>query len=107
VPGGIMSAFGCLFGQNIKLYLYPTIDENGEIIHLKNFQPEVHLNGLFQYLLENQKLAEIQNYDEKLMNIRTDKVLEMIQSGGDEWVPLVPKSVAKMIKENSLFGYQA
>jgi len=106
VPGGIMSAFGCLFGQNIKLYLYPTIDENGEIIHLKNFQPEVHLNGLFQYLLENQKLAEIQNYDEKLMNIRTDKVLEMIQSGGDEWVPLVPKSVAKMIKENSLFGYQ-
>jgi hypothetical protein len=40
------------------------------------------------------------------MNIRTDKVLEMIQSGGDEWVPLVPKSVAKMIKENSLFGYQ-
>jgi nicotinic acid mononucleotide adenylyltransferase len=102
-----MSAFGCLFGQNIKLYLYPTIDENGEIIHLKNFQPEAHLNGLFQYLVENKKLAEIQHYDEKLMNIRTDKVLEMIQSGGDEWTPLVPKSVTKMIKENSLFGYKA
>jgi hypothetical protein len=107
VPGGIMSAFGCLFGQNIKLYLYPTVAENGTIIHLKNFEPEAHLNGLFQYLLDNEKLAEIHNYDEKLMNIRTDKVLEMIQSGGDEWIPLVPKSVAKMIKENSLFGYQA
>jgi hypothetical protein len=107
IPGGIMSAFGCLFGQNIKLYLYPTVAENGSIIHLKNFEPEAHLNGLFNYLLDNEKLAEIQNYDEKLMNIRTDKVLEMIQSGGDEWIPLVPKSVAKMIKENSLFGYQA
>jgi hypothetical protein len=107
VPGGIMSAFGCLFGQNIKLYLYPTVAENGTIIHLKNFEPEAHLNGLFQYLLDNEKLAEIHNYDEKLMNIRTDKVLEMIQSSGDEWIPLVPKSVAKMIKENSLFGYQA
>jgi hypothetical protein len=102
-----MSAFGCLFGQNIKLYLYPTVAENGEIVHLKNFQPEKHLMGLFQYLIDNEKLAEIQNYDEKLMHIRTDKVLEMIQSSGEEWIELVPKSVAKMIKENSLFGYQA
>ena len=102
-----MSAFGCLFGQNIKLYLYPTISENGEIIHLKNFQPETHLKGLFTYLIDNEKLAEIQKYDEKLMHIRTDKVLEMIQSGGEDWIPMVPKSVSKLIKEHSLFGYQA
>jgi hypothetical protein len=102
-----MSAFGCLFGQNIKLYLYPTVAENGAIIQLKNFEPEAHLKGLFQYLLDNEKLAEIKNYDEKLMNIRTDQVLELIQSGTDEWVDYVPKSVAKLIKEHALFGYQA
>lgn len=107
VPGGIMSAFGCLFGLKIKLYLYPTVSSTGEIIQLKNFQPEGHLQGLFQYLIENDKLAEIKNYDEKLMNISTDQVLEMIQSGTDEWVQYVPKSVSKMIKENSLFGYKA
>ena len=107
VPGGIMSAFGCLFGMKIKLYLYPTVSSTGEIIQLKNFKPEGHLLGLFQYLIDNEKLAEIKNYDEKLMNIRTDKVLEMIQSGTDEWVQFVPKSVSKMIKENSLFGYKA
>ena len=107
VPGGIMSAFGCLFGQNIKLYLYPTVAENGDIVQLKNFEPEAHLKGLFQYLMDNNKLAEIKNYDEKLMNIRTDQVLELIQSGTDEWVDYVPKSVSKLIKEHSLFGYQA
>lgn len=107
VPGGIMSAFGCLFGLKIKLYLYPTVSSTGEIIQLKNFQPEGHLQGLFQYLIENDKLAEIKNYDEKLMNISTDQVLEMVQSGTDEWVQYVPKSVSKMIKENSLFGYKA
>jgi hypothetical protein len=107
VPGGIMSAFGSLFGQNIKLYLYPTVSENGEIIQLKNFAPDAHLKGLFQYLIDNEKLAEIQNYDEKLMNVRTDQVLEMIQNSGEEWVQYVPKSVAKLIKENSLFGYKA
>jgi hypothetical protein len=98
-------ALGCLFGLKIKLYLYPTVSTTGEIIQLKNFEPEVHLKGLFRYLIDNDKLAEIKNYDEKLMNIRTDQVLEMIQSGTDEWVPLVPKSVSKMIKENSLFGF--
>lgn len=105
VPGGIMSALGCLFGLKIKLYLYPTVSSSGEIVQLKNFEPEAHLKGLFRYLIDNDKLAEIKNYDEKLMNIRTDQVLDMIQSGTDEWVPLVPKSVSKMIKENSLFGY--
>ena len=107
VPGGIMSAFGCLFGQNIKLYLYPTVAENGDIVQLKNFEPEAHLKGLFLYLMDNNKLAEIKNYDEKLMNIRTDQVLDLIQSGTDEWVDYVPKSVSKLIKEHSLFGYQA
>jgi hypothetical protein len=107
VPGGILSAFGCLFGQNIKLYLYPTVSSTGEIIHVNNFEPEAHLKGLFQYLMDNEKLAEIQNYDEKLMNIRTDQVLELIQSGTDEWAQYVPKSVAKLIKEHSLFGYKA
>ena len=107
VPGGIMSAFGCLFGMKIKLYLYPTVSSTGEIIQLKNFKPEGHLQGLFQYLIDNEKLAEIKNYDEKLMNISTDQVLEMIQSGTDEWVQFVPKSVSIMIKENSLFGYKA
>jgi hypothetical protein len=106
VPGGIMHAFGCLFGTKIKLYLYPTISSSGEIIQLKNFKPEAHLLGLFHYLMDNEKLAEIKNYDEKLMNIRTDQVLELIQNGSDEWVQHVPKSVSKMIKENSLFGYK-
>ena len=107
IPGGIMSAFGCLFGQKIKLYLYPTVSTTGEIVQLKNFEPDAHLKGLFQYLLDNEKLAEIKNYDEKLMNIRTDQVLELIQSGTDEWAQNVPKSVAKLIKEHSLFGYKA
>jgi hypothetical protein len=41
------------------------------------------------------------------MNIRTDQVLDLIQSGTDEWAQYVPKSVAKLIKEHALFGYQA
>jgi hypothetical protein len=105
VEGGILSAFANLFGHKIKLYLYPTIDDQGAVLNLKSFKPEPHLKGLYQYLMDNSKLEDIKKSDEKLMNIRTDKVLDMIQQGPGEWEQLVPSSVAAMIKENALFGF--
>jgi hypothetical protein len=106
VPGGIISAFANLFGLKIKLYLYPTLDEQGQLINLQTFKPAAHLRGLMQYLMDNEKLADIKIYDEKLMSIRTDQVLDQIQKGPGEWENVVPESVVKQIKENELFGYQ-
>ena len=105
LEGGILSAFANLFGHKIKLYLYPTIDDQGAVLNLKSFKPAPHLKGLYQYLMDNSKLEDIKKSDEKLMNIRTDKVLDMIQQGPGEWEKLVPSSVAAMIKENALFGF--
>lgn len=104
LKGGIMEAFGNLFGGNIQLYLYPTLDEKGEIFKLENFKPTYKLKGLFDFLIANQKLIQIAQYDETLLHIRTDKVLEMIKNGEAGWEELVPKKVAKQIKENKLFG---
>lgn len=105
LEGGILSAFANLFGHKIKLYLYPTIDNKGAVLNLKSFKPETHLKGLYHYLIDNSKLEDIKKSDEKLMNIRTDQVLDMIQQGPGEWEKLVPSSVASMIKENALFGF--
>jgi hypothetical protein len=105
VDGGILTAFANLFGHNIKLYLYPTIDDSGSVLNLKTFKTAAHLRGLLQYLLDNKKLEDIKKSDEKLMNIRTDQVLAMIQQGPGEWENLVPVSVAKQIKEHALFGF--
>ncbi|MEN9363077.1 MAG: hypothetical protein RI903_385 [Bacteroidota bacterium] len=76
------------------------------MINLKTFKPETHLRGLMQYLMDNEKLADIKIYDEKLMSIRTDQVLDQIQKGPGDWENAVPESVVKQIKENALFGYQ-
>ena len=86
--------------QKIKLYLYPTLNEQGEIIQLNTFETEPHLAGLLTYLKDNEKLEDIQKYDEKLMTIRTDNVLGMIQNGVGDWEKMVPASVVKQIKEN-------
>jgi hypothetical protein len=105
IDGGILSAFANLFGPNIKLYLYPTIDDSGAVLNLKTFKAAPHLRGLLQYLIDNKKLEDIKKSDEKLMNIRTDQVLAMIQQGAGDWEKLVPESVGKLIKEHALFGF--
>ena len=100
-----MAAFSTLFGPKIKLYLYPTLDADGTVVTSKEFSPPTHLRGLFQYMLDNDKFEDVLNYDKNLLSIHTDTMLKMIQSGESGWEDYVPKSVAKMIKENCLFGF--
>ena len=104
LKGGILNAFSKLFGGNIQLYLYPTLDQEGHLIKLKNFKPTKEVEGLFQFLIANHKLIEIEKYDESVMHIQTDRVLEMIKNGENGWESLVPKVVAQQITENKLFG---
>ncbi|MFY7829756.1 MAG: TonB-dependent receptor [Flectobacillus sp.] len=105
LTGGILAAFSTLFGPKIKLYLYPTLDADGTVVTSKEFSPPTHLRGLFQYMLDNDKFEDVLNYDKNLLSIHTDTMLKMIQSGESGWEDYVPKSVAKMIKENCLFGF--
>ena len=105
ITGGILAAFSTLFAPKIKLYLHPTMDDDGGMVTTKEFIPPTHLKGLFQYLKDNDKFTDIQNYDKNLLGIRTDNVLSLIQSGEEGWEDLVPPAVVKLIKENCLFGY--
>ena len=105
ISGGILAAFSALFAPKIKLYLHPTLSEDGHFVTSQEFTPPAHLKGLFQYMKDNDKFADIQNYDKELLTIRTDDVLHQIQSGEAGWEELVPLSVVKLVKENCLFGY--
>ncbi len=104
-PGGILGAFSKLFGTKIKLYLHPTKDANGTIVTSKEFVPPSHLKGLYQYLQDNDKFVDIENYDKTLLEINADKVLLAIQNGETGWEEFVPTNVEKLIKDNCLFGY--
>ena len=105
ISGGILAAFSTLFAPKIKLYLHPTMDDNGNMVTTREFIPPTHLKGLFQYLQDNDKVTDIQNYDKKLLSIKTDDVLAQIQSGETGWEELVPPVVVKLVKDKCLFGY--
>ena len=106
LPGGLLEAFGRGFGHNVKLYVYPANNvDTGDIYSLDNFSITKSLEGLLQYLKDNNKLAKFEEYNPKLLGIMSDDVLSKIKVGASSWEEDVPEEVVKAIKFYKLFGY--
>jgi hypothetical protein len=104
LSGGILESFATLFSRNVKLFIYPTL-RNGVIYNCLRFNLPPHLIDLFRYLLANNKIEDIRHYEERNLQIQTDKVLELIKEGAEGWEAYVPAEVATIIKDRCLFGF--
>ncbi|MDB5156141.1 MAG: nicotinate-nucleotide adenylyltransferase [Mucilaginibacter sp.] len=104
LPGGILESFATLFSRKVKLFIYPTL-RNGVIMNCLRFYPPPHLIDLYRYLIANNKIEDIRNYNESNLHVQTDIVLQLIKQGVEGWEQYVPNEVAAMIKERCLFGY--
>jgi hypothetical protein len=104
LPGGILESFATLFSRKVKLFIYPTL-HNGIIQNCQSFRLPPHLTDLYQYLIANNKIEDILDYNKINLNVQTDKVLELIKTGTPGWEECVPDEVAHMIKSRCLFGY--
>ena len=106
LPGGLLEAFGRGFGHNVKLFVYPAIDvETGDLYSLQNLSIPKNLNGLLQYMKDNDKLEAIEEYNPKLLSIMSDDVLSKIKANATNWEEDVPEQVVKAIKFYELFGF--
>lgn len=106
LDGGILESFARLFGSNVKLFVYPSIDtSDGKIKNGNDFIPERHLQSLFYYFIENQKILSIPDAKTDNLHIISDQILEMIENGEEGWESAVPNRVAESIKSNHLFNY--
>ncbi|WP_207535154.1 nicotinamide mononucleotide adenylyltransferase [Desertivirga arenae] len=55
-----------LFSRNVKLYAYPYLDrKNNEIITTKNMPVSKEAKPLFEFLISNNYITDIESYDEK------------------------------------------
>jgi len=108
LEGGILEALGRMFKSGLKLYVYPMIDENtGELVTAKKLQVAPNLRSLFQYLIENEFIQEITDYNPDYLRIHPPAALAKLQSGDPGWEKMVPPEVTKIIKDRRFFGYQA
>ncbi|GAB1487767.1 hypothetical protein MASR2M8_02080 [Opitutaceae bacterium] len=129
LEGGILEAFGRLFRNSVKLYIYPmqraaydryigagsesappvdpakTGFTSNVIITAKNLQVADHLRNLYAHLLENHYLDCIVGFDPAILGIFSRDVLQRIAAKDPSWESMVPPTVATSIKAKRLFGY--
>jgi hypothetical protein len=106
--GGILECFASLFGTNVKLYIYPALRKNSDqLFTLKDFEAELpqNLKHLFRYLMDNNKLEDINDANVRNLHIVSDNVLAMVKKGEAGWEKFVPHKVEEAIKEHGLFDY--
>jgi hypothetical protein len=106
VEGGILEAFGKLFPDNTRLFIYPEIDEDGQVSEFTNVKVPEHLRFLYRHLLENGFLHGIECSDPSLFNIFSRKLLKQVASGKGDWQNSLPEGVAEEIMKNKFFGYR-
>jgi len=100
LKGGILEAFGKLFPQNLKLYIYPTMNKGSrEILTSENIKLNKKHQGLYDYLKENNFIKDLRSSMKAQLHIKAREVLKMIQDGNPDWEKYVPMKVADMIKK--------
>ena len=104
LSGGILEAFGRMFNRDLKIYLYPyQKQKDGEITNSKNINIHPRFRSLYDYLIFNQRIIDIE-YDPEVLNIFSPVVLRMIKNGINGWEDMVPAYVDNVIKQKKLFG---
>ncbi len=105
--GGILEAFGILFGRNVKLYVYPSLNRKApqDLYRISDFKISDKLISLLNYLTTNSKIAGLPDANVDNLKIISDKVLEMIRTNKPGWEEFVPNKVSETIKMYGMFDY--
>ena len=107
LSGGILEAFGKLFFKDLRVYLYPMLNEDGTLSDSENLKVHPRMKELYKFFKYNGKVVDITDYDTSILTIFSRSVLKAIADGDDGWEDMLPPGVSKIIKEKSLFGYEA
>ena len=105
LSGGILEAFGKLFYRDMKVYLYPMIDENGEILNSENLKVHPRTKELYKFFKFNGKVVDITDFNPENLQVFSREVLKMISSNKEGWETMLPPGVAEIIKKKHLFGF--
>ncbi len=105
LEGGILESFGRLFKNDLRLYVYPLLEETFHLITVTRLRVAPHLTNLYQHLLENGSIQPIDFYNRDYLHIFSRDVLRRIAEGDSEWEKMVPAAAVQMIKERKYFGY--
>ena len=104
LEGGLLEALGRMFKKELRLYIYPVVEERGRM-DARTLEVAPHVRQLYAHFLENGLIENIRGCREDYLGIYARDVLDQIRSGDPRWEGAVPAAVVTMIKERRLFGW--
>jgi hypothetical protein len=108
LDGRLLSAFGELFTRNVKVYVYPILQEGtSDVMNSENIPVPDGVKFLYRHLLESKHIEDIHKYHLEYLHIYSKQVLIMIQHDEPGWADMVPEKVAKLVREKYLFEFPA
>lgn len=106
MDGRLLAAFGELFNRNVKIFVYPAMQEgSAELMTAQNVPVPEGVKFLYKHLLDNKQITDVEGYNADILHIFSKEILAMIRTGETGWETMVPTKVAALIKEKCLFGY--
>lgn len=102
---GLLGALGKLLGHRTNLFIYPSVDEKTKKnLHSKDAGVDESMKKLIQFLVDKNRLIDIEKFNKDVHHIWSRTVLSMITEDKEGWEEMVPDSVAEAVKDKCLFG---
>jgi len=107
LEGGILEAFGKLFRKDLRVYVYPLLNQdNGQLETVENIEMEGSLDSLYRHLLRRGRIKQLDNFDQSVLHIFSRDVLRRIKASDPSWEEMVPPEIGAVIKTRRFFGYR-
>jgi hypothetical protein len=105
LSGGILEAFGKLFFKDLRVYLYPMLDQKtGELTTSENLKVHPRMKELYKFFKYNGKLKDLEDYNPEILHVFSREVLRMIDAGEDGWKEMLPEGIPALMEKENLFG---
>jgi hypothetical protein len=108
LEGGILESFGRLFKNDLRLYIYPLLDQaTRKLTTVDTLEVAPGLRKLYGYLADRGHIKQLTGVNESYLGIFSRDALRKIRAGDHTWEQMVPREVADVIKARRFLGYRA
>ena len=105
LSGGILEAFGKMFYNNLKVYLYPMKDEKGAIVTSNNLKLHPRMKDFYKFFKYNGKVMDIFDFEPEYLDVFSREILKKIKNNEAGWDEHLPEGISEMIVKKKMFGF--
>jgi hypothetical protein len=107
LEGGILESFGRLFKNDLRLYIYPLLEQaTGTLVTVDSLEVAPRLRKLYGHLVDSGCIKQLENVNRDYLHIFSRDALKKIRAGDASWETMVPPQVAEVIKRRRFLGYR-